>query len=86
MKSTSGRIAHSGRREWIVHWERDPVPGTLDWDIWIGPAPMRLYKAGHKPYDQYGFYTPFSWRGWQDLAPARSATWRATRSTCRFAL
>ena len=31
----------------------DPVPATLDWDIWIGPAPMRPYKAGHKPYDQY---------------------------------
>jgi hypothetical protein len=45
----------------------DPVPATLDWDIWIGPAPMRPYKAGHKPYDQYGFYTPFSWRGWQDF-------------------
>jgi hypothetical protein len=23
----------------------DPIPTTLDWDGWIGPAPMRPYKA-----------------------------------------
>ncbi len=22
----------------------DPIPETLDWDAWIGPAPMRPYK------------------------------------------
>ena len=37
----------------------DPVPATLDWDIWIGPAPMRPYKKG--------VYHPFNWRGWQDF-------------------
>jgi hypothetical protein len=37
----------------------DPVPGTLDWDIWIGAAPMRPYKSG--------VYHPFNWRGWQDF-------------------
>ncbi len=37
----------------------DPVPDTLDWDTWIGPAPMRPYKRG--------FYDPFNWRGWQDF-------------------
>ncbi|MGQ9575292.1 MAG: Gfo/Idh/MocA family protein [Thermoguttaceae bacterium] len=25
----------------------DPVPASLDWDLWIGPAPMRPYKAFH---------------------------------------
>src|SRR6202167_4646872 len=45
----------------------DPIPATLDWDIWIGPANMRPYKASHKPYDRYGIYEPFSWRGWQEF-------------------
>src|ERR1700744_4405504 len=42
----------------------DPVPATLDWDVWIGPAPMRPYKGSRKPKDRFGFYAPFSWRGW----------------------
>ena len=37
----------------------DPVPDTLDWDLWIGPAPMRPYVKG--------VYNPFSWRGWWDF-------------------
>jgi predicted dehydrogenase len=37
----------------------DPVPDTLDWNIWIGPAPMR-------PYVQK-VYEPFNWRGWLDF-------------------
>ncbi len=37
----------------------DPIPATLDWDIWIGPAPMRPYKKG--------VYHPLNWRGWQDF-------------------
>jgi len=34
------------------------VPYGLDWDLWIGPAPMRPY---HKAYH------PFSWRSWLDF-------------------
>jgi hypothetical protein len=37
----------------------DPVPDTLNWDVWIGPAPMRPYKKG--------VYEPFNWRGWLDF-------------------
>lgn len=37
----------------------DPVPASLDWNIWIGAAPMRPYKQG--------VYNPFKWRGWQDF-------------------
>ncbi|MBI1319332.1 MAG: gfo/Idh/MocA family oxidoreductase [Candidatus Hydrogenedens sp.] len=35
-----------------------PVPDTMDWDLWIGAAPMRPYNEG---------YAPFSWRGWWDF-------------------
>jgi len=37
----------------------DPVPETLDWDLWLGVAPERPYKNGH--------YHPARWRGWRDF-------------------
>jgi len=45
----------------------DPVPATLDWDIWVGPSPMRPYVGSHNPDDRFGIYEPFNWRGWQDF-------------------
>jgi predicted dehydrogenase len=35
-----------------------PVPEGLDWDLWIGPAPMRPYSPE---------YHPFAWRAWMDF-------------------
>ena len=35
-----------------------PVPEWLDWDLWVGPSPMRPYHP---------CYHPFSWRGWWDF-------------------
>jgi len=37
----------------------DPIPDNIDWDSWIGPAPMRPYKKGH--------YHSFKWRGIVDF-------------------
>ena len=37
----------------------DPIPEGLNWDAWIGPAPMRPYKNG--------VYHGFNWRGWVDF-------------------
>jgi len=34
------------------------VPDTLDWDLFVGPAPMRPYHE---------LYTPWNWRGWWDF-------------------
>lgn len=34
------------------------VPPTLDWDLWLGPAPWRPYHPA---------YVPFAWRGWKDF-------------------
>jgi len=34
------------------------VPDTLDWDLWLGPAPYRPYHPA---------YAPFKWRGWWDF-------------------
>jgi Oxidoreductase family, C-terminal alpha/beta domain len=38
--------------------EQPPVPDTLDWDLWLGPAPARPYNPA---------YAPFRWRGWWDF-------------------
>ena len=35
-----------------------PVPGTLNWEAFIGPAPMRPYNS---------IYTPWNFRGWWDF-------------------
>ncbi len=39
--------------------ESEPVPPELDWDLWIGPAPMRpfhsVYFPGHKSYRWWDF-------------------------------
>ena len=37
----------------------DPIPEGLNWDSWIGPAPMRPFKKG--------VYHSFNWRGWVDF-------------------
>jgi predicted dehydrogenase len=38
--------------------DNPPVPPTLDWDLWLGPAPVRPYHPA---------YLPFKWRGWWDF-------------------
>jgi predicted dehydrogenase len=38
--------------------EKPPVPATLDWELWLGPAPSRPYHS---------VYLPFRWRGWWDF-------------------
>ncbi|HTL59221.1 MAG TPA: Gfo/Idh/MocA family oxidoreductase [Candidatus Limnocylindrales bacterium] len=35
---------------------QDPVPPNFKWDLWLGPAAQRPFKAG--------VYHPFKWRGW----------------------
>jgi len=36
-----------------------PVPETMNWDLWIGPAPMRDFAPDA--------YHPAKWRDWQDF-------------------
>jgi predicted dehydrogenase len=38
--------------------ERFDAPQTLDWNLWLGPAPERPYHPA---------YAPFKWRGWWDF-------------------
>lgn len=60
----SDRPTHGGKLPlwWPQGIERPtdqpPVPNTLDWDLWLGPAPLRPYHSA---------YAPFRWRGWWDF-------------------
>ncbi len=36
-----------------------PVPAHVNWDLWLGPAPLRPYAKG--------VYHDFAWRGWWDF-------------------
>ena len=38
--------------------DKPPVPETLSWDLWLGPAKWRPYHPS---------YLPFTWRGWWDF-------------------
>ncbi|GMW00959.1 MAG: dehydrogenase [Candidatus Hydrogenedentota bacterium] len=44
----------------------DAIPDTLDWDLWLGPAPERPYVDKH-PVTNEKCYCPFVWRGWWDF-------------------
>ncbi len=58
--------------------DQDDVPSTLDWKLWIGPAPMRPFKA-HWPKNHLALkqiktgrppnavYHPWNFRGWWDF-------------------
>lgn len=60
----SDRPTHRGKLPlwWPQGVERPtdtpPAPDTLDWDLWLGPAPWRPYHPA---------YAPFRWRGWWDF-------------------
>jgi predicted dehydrogenase len=58
----SDRPTHNGQLFWAQGVERPkdtpPVPSTLDWNLWLGPAPYRPYNLA---------YVPFAWRGWWDF-------------------
>ncbi len=58
----------------------DPVPSTLNWDLWLGTAAVRPYQSvwpeGHPVFNPENkrmmgpkgtLYHPFSWRGWSEF-------------------
>lgn len=54
----------SGEMWWMTRRRRpakpDPVPETLEWNLWLGVAPQRPYAKG--------IYHPIRWRAWQDFS------------------
>jgi predicted dehydrogenase len=59
--SSYGRADQLGKLE-----ETHEVPGTLDWDLWLGPAAYRRYNP---------MYLPGSWRGWSAFGTGVIGDW-----------
>lgn len=49
----------------------DAIPKTLNWDAFLGPAPMRPFVSEYRNADpkakRKSVYHPFAWRGWWDF-------------------
>jgi hypothetical protein len=43
--------------------DADPIPAGFNWDLWLGPAPVRPYKER--------LYHPGRWRNWYDFGSGR---------------
>lgn len=43
-----------------------PVPDTLDYDLWLGPAPYRPYHPS---------FCPYGWRFWWDFGTGETGNW-----------
>ncbi|MBN2480752.1 MAG: hypothetical protein JXB19_03360 [Bacteroidales bacterium] len=43
------------------------VPGTMDWNLWIGHMPFRPYNPA---------YTPCNFRGWWDFGTGAFGDWQ----------
>ena len=50
-----GEAYYSNNRESIGHGTVIPVPDTLDWDLWQGPAPREKYRDNLHPYNWHWF-------------------------------
>ena len=46
--------------------EDHKIPKTLDWNLWLGPAPYRKYNP---------MYLPGSWRGWTQFGTGMMGDW-----------
>ena len=55
----SGPAVPEGASQPDAPTDTPPVPPTLDWDLWLGPAPQRPYSPE---------YAPFKWRYWWAFA------------------
>jgi predicted dehydrogenase len=60
-QSSYSRIADLEKLE-----EKHPVPGSLDWDLWVGPAPLRPYHP---------LYLPGKWRAWSNFGTGVIGDW-----------
>ncbi|MEO2049199.1 MAG: Gfo/Idh/MocA family oxidoreductase [Pirellulales bacterium] len=52
------------------------VPAHVNWDLWVGPSPMRLYAKG---------YHPFAWRGYWDFGSGALGDMACHTSNMAFA-
>ena len=60
-----------------------PVPGEIDWDFWLGPAPKVAYRALPEMRQGYGGGVPlysnchYSFRNWHEYSGGKLTDWGA---------
>ena len=69
---------YSNTRKTIGHGKEAPVPATLDWDLWQGPAPRKPYRDNLHPYNWHWF------RNWGTGESLNNGTHEV--DVCRWAL
>ena len=56
-RAYSAKAWYSNTRKSIGIGKVAPIPSTLDWDLWQGPAPRQPYKDNVQPYNWHWFKT-----------------------------
>src|SRR5271168_3602029 len=56
-RAYSAKAWYSNTRKSIGIGKPAPVPSTLDWDLWQGPAPRQAFKDNVQPYNWHWFKT-----------------------------
>lgn len=46
--------------------EYPPIPSTMQWDLWVGPAKFRKYTPA---------FAPYNWRFWWDYGTGETGNW-----------
>jgi hypothetical protein len=68
-------FVNCGGPSWPCYLGGEPVPAGVDWDMWLGPAPLAPYH----PYRISGSYAinGTSWRSWRDYSGGGMTDWGA---------
>jgi len=67
-------VGVGGPSKWCDLPEEPMEPG-LDWDFWLGPAPLRPYNSILSPRGVYGFFP--NWRNYREYSGGGMTDWGA---------
>ncbi|MCP4639791.1 MAG: Gfo/Idh/MocA family oxidoreductase [bacterium] len=62
-----GVVYKNGNRHDIGHGEEMDPPASLDWDVWLGPAPVRPYRDYPDKKGSRGIYVHYNWHWFWDF-------------------
>ena len=57
------------------HLPAEPCPSTLNWDMWLGPAPWHPYNSELCPMDNWKVFP--NWRGYREFGGGGMTDWGA---------
>ncbi len=69
-------FANPGPPSKICHLGGEPVPAGVDWDMWLGPAPLAPYHS-YRISGSYNIAANNCWRSWRDYSGGGMTDWGA---------